>query len=71
MDCKYKLPCGWCDKFDKQCGSTPAILNNNPYESIHHILKLNYYHTCSDSTTAVLGGCNNSVTTAVNEKIGG
>lgn len=19
MDCKYKLPCNWCDKFNKQC----------------------------------------------------
>ncbi len=19
MNCKYKLPCNWCEKFDKQC----------------------------------------------------
>lgn len=19
MECRYKLPCGWCDKFDKEC----------------------------------------------------
>lgn len=18
-DCKYRLPCGWCDKYDRQC----------------------------------------------------
>lgn len=68
MDCKYKLPCGWCDKFDKQCGSASAILTNNPYESIHPALKPPYYPTCSDSTSAIIGDKINSVTTATNER---
>ena len=26
-ECKYKLPCGWCDKFDKECTETKCKNN--------------------------------------------
>ena len=68
MECKYKLPCGWCEKFDRKCDCViiQERLNNIPV--IEPVLKPPYYPTCSDSTNVTLGGCNNSATTAMNAK---
>ena len=37
MNCKYKLPCNWCDKFDKQCTEIDCKHNNTcDHDWIHH-----------------------------------
>ena len=30
--CSYLLPCGWCEKFDKQCDGILALYMNPPEE---------------------------------------
>ena len=33
--CKYRLPCGWCDKYDRRCEHIEALIAEADWEKEH------------------------------------
>lgn len=69
MDCKYKLPCGLCDKFGRKCEMESTPINTNWPDTVttNPILTPPYIAKRNENTNATLGGINNTVTTAHND----
>lgn len=35
-ECKYRLPCGWCDKYDKFCDLSMEQINSTVEDKCEH-----------------------------------
>lgn len=48
MECKYKLPCNWCEKFDKQCSEMNCSCNNTfkNIQECEHDWMFYYSYSC-------------------------
>lgn len=47
QSCKYRLPCGWCDKYDRRCEHIESLIAKKDFERMaEEIKEIENEHKC-------------------------